>query len=120
MPCVQHSHERYLIWQLNTQLVTQLSVDAVLTFVGSEFEDIKSKDVSRVKRALANIRAALEQRSVPQHLLLSKHVLDPFQLKSALLHLCGGHFPEEYAITDPQVVVCYPMLKMCENNFAAV
>jgi len=30
---------------------------------GSEFEDIKSKDVMRVKRALANIRAALEQRS---------------------------------------------------------
>ena len=39
----------------------------VLTFVGTEFEDIKSKDVARVKRALANIRAALEQRSVPQH-----------------------------------------------------
>jgi len=30
---------------------------------GTEFEDIKSKDVGRVKRALANIRAALEQRS---------------------------------------------------------
>jgi len=30
---------------------------------GTEFEDIKSKDVARVKRALANIRAALEQRS---------------------------------------------------------
>jgi len=30
---------------------------------GSEFDDIKSKDVGRVKRALANIRAALEQRS---------------------------------------------------------
>jgi len=30
---------------------------------GTEFEDIKSKDVPRVKRALANIRAALEQRS---------------------------------------------------------
>merc|ERR1711997_1350979 len=30
---------------------------------GTEFEDIKSHNVSRVKRALANIRAALEQRS---------------------------------------------------------
>jgi len=30
---------------------------------GTEFDDIKSKDVGRVKRALANIRAALEQRS---------------------------------------------------------
>ena len=39
----------------------------VLIFVGTEFEDIKSKDVARVKRALANIRAALEQRFVPQH-----------------------------------------------------
>merc|ERR1712062_419192 len=30
---------------------------------GTEFEDIKSKDVGRVKRALNNIKAALEQRS---------------------------------------------------------
>jgi len=30
---------------------------------GTEFEDIKSKDVGRVKRALTNIKAALEQRS---------------------------------------------------------
>jgi len=30
---------------------------------GTEFEDIKSKHVGRVKRALNNIKAALEQRS---------------------------------------------------------
>merc|ERR1712013_100357 len=30
---------------------------------GTEFEDIKSKDVGRVRRALTNIKAALEQRS---------------------------------------------------------
>ena len=28
-----------------------------------------------------------------------------FQLKSTLIHLRGGHFPEEYAVTDAQVVL---------------
>ena len=74
--------------------------------LGTEFEDIKSKDVPRVKRALVNIRAALEQRSVLQHktLLISCFQSLIFQFKSALLHFRGGHFPEEYAIIDTQVV----------------
>ena len=77
---------------------------------GTEFEDIKSKDVGRVKRALTNIKAALEQRfaielylKFTQSLPLS-HLTLLFQIQGSFLHLCRGHLSKEHAIIISQVL----------------